>query len=148
MLKLEINRDFKSKNTPSDIDLERWASSAYRGSKNANACLIIVSEEKIKKYNNDYRKKNKSTNVLSFPANLDIIDGELFLGDIIACASVIEKEAKDQNKNLFSHWAHMMIHSMLHLQNFDHADDENAKIMETIEIEALESFNIPNPYEY
>ena len=60
---------------------------------------------------------------------------------------VIEKEAKDQNKNLFSHWAHMMIHSILHLQNFDHVDDENAKIMETIEIETLELFNIPNPYE-
>lgn len=147
MLTLEINRNFKTNNIPPDVDLQRWAASAYRGDKKANACLMIVSEQQIKKYNNDYRKKNESTNVLSFPANLNIIDGDIFLGDIVACATIIEKEAKEQNKELFSHWAHMMIHSILHLQNFDHNDDENARIMENIEIEILDSFNILNPYE-
>ena len=67
---------------------------------------------------------------------------------MIACASVIEIEARQQNKDLYSHWAHMMIHSILHLQNFDHNNDKNAKIMENIEIEILRSFNISNPYEY
>ena len=148
MLTLEINRDFKSKIIPTDNDLQKWAASAYRSRQPAVASLIIVSDHQIQKYNNDFRNINKPTNVLSFPANLNVIDNELFLGDVIACASVIEMEAREQNKDLYSHWAHMMIHSILHLQNFDHNNDKNAKIMENIEIEILRSFNISNPYEY
>ena len=148
MLTLEINREFKNKIIPTDNDLQKWAESAYRSSQPAVASLIIVSDHKIQKYNNDFRNINKPTNVLSFPANLNVIDNELFLGDVIACGSVIEIEARQQNKDLYSHWAHMMIHSILHLQNFDHNNDKNAKIMENIEIEILRSFNISNPYEY
>ena len=92
------------------------------------------------------RQQNKVTNVLSFPANLSAIDGIIQLGDIIACAPVIHAEAKQQDKTINAHWAHMMIHSILHLQNFDHSEKSEAQAMEAIEISLLQQLGFSNPY--
>jgi probable rRNA maturation factor len=69
------------------------------------------------------------------------------LGDLVICASVLEREAKAQNKPLHNHWAHIVIHGTLHLLGYDHIDDADALEMESKEIELLQTLSIPNPYE-
>ena len=69
------------------------------------------------------------------------------LGDIALCAPVIHREAAEQGKSLMDHWAHMLVHGMLHLRGFDHIEDEEAEVMEALEIELLAKRGIQNPYE-
>ena len=119
---------------------------AYLGNSSAEAALVIVDETMMQTLNRDYRQADKTTNVLSFPANLSELDGMTHLGDIIVCAPVISTEAQQQSKSIAAHWAHMLIHGMLHLQNYDHDSDDDAKVMENIEIELLAKIGISNPY--
>ena len=148
-LHLTVDRQHRINNLPTDELLQQWANSAYANpdtSITAEAALLIVDRATITQYNHDYRQQNKATNVLSFPANLSAIDGIIQLGDIIACASVIHAEAEQQDKTINAHWAHMMIHSTLHLQNFDHSEKGEAQAMETLEISLLQQFGFSNPY--
>tara|TARA_B100000767_G_C19673757_1_gene496422 strand:+ start:473 stop:937 length:465 start_codon:yes stop_codon:yes gene_type:complete len=148
-LYLMIDRQHIISDLPENELLQQWASSAYSLNKagdTAEAALLIVDEASITQYNRDYRQQEKATNVLSFPANLSAIDGIVQLGDIIACASVIHAEAKEQDKTIHAHWAHMMIHSVLHLQNHDHSNKQTAQSMEALEISLLKEFGFSNPY--
>ena len=148
-LHLTVDRQCTMSDLPSDELLQQWANSAYSsldGSMTAEAALLIVDQASSRQYNLDYRQQDKSTNVLSFPANLYAIDSIIQLGDIIACAPIIHTEAMQQDKTLHAHWAHMMIHSTLHLQNYDHSDEQEAQAMEAIEIALLAKFGFSNPY--
>ena len=148
-LHLTVDRQHRINNLPTDELLQQWANSAYANHDKiiiAEAALLIVDRATITRYNRDYRQQNKATNILSFPANLSAIDGIIQLGDIIACASVIHTEAEQQEKTINAHWAHMMIHSTLHLQNFNHSETGEAKVMEALEISLLERFGFSNPY--
>ena len=148
-LHLTVDRQHCINNLPTDELLQQWSNSAYENHDAniiAEAALLIVDQATITQYNRDYRQQDKATNVLSFPANLNPIDGIIQLGDIIACAPVIHAEAEQQNKSINAHWAHMMIHSTLHLQNFDHSDTGEAQTMEALEISLLEQFGFSNPY--
>lgn len=109
--------------------------------------IRIVSIEESQQLNSLYRQKDKPTNVLSFP--FEVPEGiELnLLGDLVVCASVVEQEAKEQNKVLFHHWAHMIIHGCLHLLGYDHINDTEAEEMEALEVEILAKLAISNPYE-
>ncbi|MBL0709431.1 MAG: rRNA maturation RNase YbeY [Colwellia sp.] len=109
--------------------------------------IRLVNIDESQQLNHQYRHKNKPTNVLSFP--FEVPDGiELnLLGDLIICASVVEQEAKEQNKTLFDHWAHMVIHGCLHLLGYDHINDDDAQDMENLEISILAGLAIKNPYE-
>jgi probable rRNA maturation factor len=69
------------------------------------------------------------------------------LGDLVICASVVEKEAQDQHKALPHHWAHLTVHGILHLLGYDHIDDAEAEIMEGLEVKILATLGINNPYE-
>jgi len=68
-------------------------------------------------------------------------------GDLVICAPVVEKEAMEQEKTLVAHWAHMVVHGMLHLQGFDHIEDEDAEVMEALEVRLLAQLGFGNPYE-
>ena len=96
--------------------------------------------------NQEWRKKNEATNVLSFPVGEKIEQAPDLLGDIVICAPIVEQEAKEQGKNNEAHWAHLIIHGMLHLQGYDHETNEEASIMESREIQILKNIGYENPY--
>ena len=107
---------------------------------------MVVSETVSQTLNDQYRGKNKPTNVLSFPAEIpEFVESEL-IGDMVICAPLVQKEAEQQNKSLQDHWAHLTIHGCLHLLGFDHIEDEEAEQMEAIEIKVLQQLGIANPY--
>lgn len=131
---------------PDCDSLKAWAALAYLNKEPAEVSLAIVTNSTIRELNKQYRKKDKPTNVLSFPADSSITPAPKLLGDVIFCPTVIEQEALAQHKWLLHHWAHMCVHGMLHLQGYDHEDEQAANEMEKLEIELLAKLEIPNPY--
>lgn len=109
--------------------------------------IRLVNIAESQQLNKQYRDKDKPTNVLSFP--FEVPEGiELnLLGDLVICTQVVEQEAKAQNKALFDHWAHMVIHGCLHLVGYDHINDTDANEMEAIEVKVLAKLAISNPYD-
>jgi probable rRNA maturation factor len=107
--------------------------------------LVLSDSERIKGINNQFRGKNKETNVLSFSyIHQDSFD---ILGECIFALEVIENEAREQNKSFEHHFAHMIIHGILHILGYDHEkSNAEAKIMEAIEIKLLKKLGIKNPY--
>ncbi|BBA84925.1 rRNA maturation RNase YbeY [endosymbiont of Pachyrhynchus infernalis] len=108
--------------------------------------IKIVSKSNIKKLNNIFNKKNKPTNSLTFLKNINIKNNSINVGDIALCKSLIEKESKKYNINLYFHWSHILVHSCLHLLGFTHKNYDDTIFMENKEIEILKKFNIPNPH--
>ena len=108
--------------------------------------LKITDIDEITHLNNTYRAKNKSTNVLSF-VNDDISkDITNNLGDIAICYEYVDKEAKDEGKNLDDHLIHMLVHGLYHILGYDHENNDSASLMEAKEINKLKELNIKNPY--
>jgi probable rRNA maturation factor len=108
--------------------------------------LKITDTDEITNLNNIYRAKNKSTNVLSFvndDVSKDITNN---LGDIAICYEYVDKEAKDEGKNLDDHLIHMLVHGLYHILGYDHENNEGASVMEAKEINKLKELNIKNPY--
>lgn len=135
---------------PTVEDFQRWADMALCDANDAEVVIRLVDEDESRELNHHYRGKNKSTNVLSFPMELPeelatTVD-ETMLGDLVICAPVVAREAAQQHKTLLAHWAHMVIHGMLHLQGYDHLDDDEAAEMENLEIKLLQQLGIKNPY--
>jgi len=114
--------------------------------KPAQLSVCIVGRQEITALNSQYRKKNKATNVLSFPYEpLPGVDIPL-LGDVVICAEVVNDEAREQGKNTEQHWAHMIVHGALHLLGYDHINDKDAQHMEAMEIRILSQLGFSNPY--
>jgi len=128
---------------------QRWADLALSTVTDQEFELTIrlVNTDESQQLNKQFRQKDKPTNVLSFP--FEVPDGiELnLLGDLVVCVPVVKQEAKEQNKKLFDHWAHMIIHGCLHLLGYDHINDVDADEMEALEIKILADLSINNPYE-
>ena len=132
---------------PSDEQFESWVRAALDSRReDAEISLRIVDTDEITALNHQYRGKDYATNVLSFPADLPPELNLPHLGDIVICAAVVEREADEQKKPHLAHWAHMIVHGTLHLLGYDHIDDEDALVMETLEVEILQSLNIADPY--
>ena len=132
---------------PSSADLQIWFAAALPSDKHDSEMTIrIVDIDESQTLNATYRNKDKPTNVLSFPADLpEEVDIPL-LGDLVICAQIVSDEANAQDKTINAHWAHMVIHGTLHLLGYDHEDDDDALLMEDLEISLLDSLGFPNPY--
>lgn len=119
----------------------RGASAALkrRGS-GAELSIVLTGDAAIRKLNAAYRKKDKPTNVLSFPS------GELILGDVVIAYGTVAKEAKAAGKSLKDHLSHMVVHGVLHLLGYDHETASDAKTMERLETKILSHLGIADPY--
>ena len=124
---------------------------------NFSLSVLACGDVKIKELNKEYRKKNKATNVLAWPAmhNLFYLDQDylsfgknnyLFLGDIAISYERCLREASSQNVQFNKHCCRLLVHAILHLLGYDHIDEGDAKIMEALEIQKLNGLAIPNPY--
>ncbi len=109
--------------------------------KKGQVALVLADDATIQSLNHDFRGKNKPTNVLSFPS-----DEANELGDVILAFETIAREALAQHKTLKTHTTHLIVHGTLHLLGFDHEDEADALIMESLEIEILSKLAIENPY--
>lgn len=144
---LDVQRATSFPELPSDDELARWAAAAVGGHRaEAEISLRIVDEDESEALNSQYRGKQKPTNVLSFPADIPEELGLPLLGDLVICAQVVAREAEQQHKALSSHWAHMVVHGTLHLLGYDHIEDDEAEIMESLETRILAGLGIDDPY--
>ena len=130
-----------------DADLvQQWAEKACLCDDRVVTSVQIVSKDEMHELNNKWRGKDRPTNVLSFPMQSpDEVDLKI-LGDLALCADVINTEAIEQHKPAQAHWAHMVVHGMLHLQGYDHIDEHQAEEMEALEIRILDQLGFDNPY--
>lgn len=118
--------------------LRRWAAAAL--DRDARVTLRFVDAKEGRALNRTYRGKDAATNVLAF------VYDEVSGGDIVLCAPVLRREAREQGKALDVHCAHLVVHGMLHLQGYDHHEAADATRMEAREVAVLATFGIPNPY--
>lgn len=115
--------------------------------------IKLSDNDEVRQLNADYRDKDRPTNVLSFPqidrallTNLADHGGELLLGDVILAYQTCRSEADDKNILLADHVSHLIVHGILHLLGYDHEQEDDATLMESLEVSALARLGIPNPY--
>ena len=131
---------------PALAQFERWVVASLRSSYNRiEQAICIVDEARGREMNRRYRDKDYATNVLAFPADSSMLEYDC-LGDLVICAPVVLAEAREQGKSADSHWAHLVVHGMLHLQGYDHESSEQAVTMEAVEVEILDTLGYTNPY--
>lgn len=132
---------------PSRAQIRRWVAAALE--QPAEITVRIVDAEEAQALNQDYRDKTYVPNVLTFEygeIGHDESGRGVLGGDVVICAPVVVREAREQDKPAKHHFAHMTIHGVLHLQGYDHIDPAEAEIMESREVAILKQFHIPNPY--
>ena len=110
--------------------------------------IRITGKEESASLNQTYRAKSGPTNVLSFPAEIPAETGSGLLGDLVICAPLVKLEATQQHKSEEAHWAHLVIHGVLHLLGHDHQEPAEAAQMEALEIDLLGHLGFRNPYDY
>lgn len=145
-LAVDIQIASEQSGLPDVESLTRWANQGWQGEDESEVTLRIVDDDESATLNGQYRQKDRPTNVLSFPFEQPEGITVPLAGDLVVCAGVVAREATEQGKTLDAHWAHMVIHGMLHLQGYDHIDDRDAEIMETLEIRLLAELGFSNPY--
>lgn len=147
-IRIDLQNDSDLSGIPDEKDFESWVkASLQKNFSNLEQTIRVVMPDESRQLNRDYRGIDKPTNVLSFPAdNVEPLEYE-YLGDLVICAQLVESEALEQHKNNLSHWAHLVVHGMLHLQGMDHVDEKEAEKMEALEIEILASLGHTNPYQ-
>jgi len=136
---------------PTSADIEQWVTAAIKAGSDvvreeAELTVRFVDSDESQQLNCDYRGKDRSTNVLSFPFQNPPGITLPLLGDLVICKAVVEREAIEQNKQLKAHWAHMLIHGTLHLLGYDHIIEEEAIEMESLETKLLVELDFPAPY--
>ena len=139
-LNLSVQYACNKEGLPLRADFVRWARAALVGG--GEITIRLVDAEEGRELNKEYRGKDYATNVLSFPYEIEPV----VMGDLVICPEVVAREAAEQNKALEAHYAHMTVHGMLHLQGWDHEEDDEAQEMENEEREILAAMGYPDPY--
>jgi probable rRNA maturation factor len=146
-LYLDVQRNSRARDLPSDAQLRSWARAALAGAGGTHeVTLRLVDEAESAQLNSTFRHKAGPTNVLSFPFSAPPGARSRLLGDLVVCAPVVARESAEQHKELMAHWAHMVVHGVLHLRGYDHVRIADAKAMEALETRILARLGYPNPY--
>lgn len=143
---IEIQRVADHPDIPSDEELITIARAALEGDATPEICLRIVGEAESLELNATWRGRDRAADVLSFPAALAPQVHPPFLGDVVLCAPLIAREAAARCKPVAHHWAHLVVHGILHLRGFDHIRPAEAARMEARERAILAGLDIPDPY--
>lgn len=132
---------------PTEDEIKHWITQALSGFKTeASLAIRLVDENEMRQINLQYRNKDKTTNVLSFPCQLPEPLKQEQLGDILICAPVVIQEAQAQHIPVEHHWAHLVVHGTLHLLGYDHEQPDEAERMEALETQILNCLGYPDPY--
>jgi probable rRNA maturation factor len=134
-----VQRASRAAHIPPDATLRRWARAALPG--DAEVTIRYVAEAEGRRLNHEYRGKDYATNVLTF-----IYDAKPLAGDIVICAPVVAREAREQGKDVRAHHAHLLVHGLLHLQGMDHEASRDAGKMESRERAILRGLGFADPY--
>ena len=147
MIHAEIQTVCQTWNIPDGDQFQAWLEAVFpQCSEPMEIVIRIVDEQESAVLNARYRHKSGPTNVLSFPFQSPVELDVHLLGDLVICAPLVEKEAREQNKKVFDHWAHLVVHGVLHLLGFDHQEEKDASQMEAKETAILKKLGIPDPY--
>ncbi len=133
---------------PPDEEITNWVTAVLQAEHQTDSELTvrIVDEQESAELNEQYRHKAGPTNVLSFPFECPPGVELNLLGDLVICAPVVQREARQQQKKERAHWAHMVVHGTLHLLGYDHLQQDEAEDMENREIRIMEDLGYSNPY--
>jgi len=143
---LDLQNDAALDFVPTEQQFRQWIEAALQQPYDRlEQTIRIVGEAEGRELNSSYRGKDSATNVLAFPGENELIDYD-YLGDLVICAPVVVAEAGAQGKPVEAHWAHLVVHGMLHLQGFDHQNDDDTRQMEALEIKILGTLGYTNPY--
>jgi probable rRNA maturation factor len=148
-LKITLQINTKTPHIPSRAKFKTWVSAALPNrakDKIKEITIRIVNRSESATLNSKYRNKFGATNILSFPFSTDRKTDEALLGDLVICAPVVKAEAREQNKSLDAHFAHLAIHGTLHLLGYVHDTKEHAARMEKTEIKILKQLGFSDPY--
>jgi probable rRNA maturation factor len=150
-LDVAVSYALPRKGLPAANSFRKWVAAALKGRiREADLAIRIVGSKEGRALNRHYRDRDYATNVLSFPADLPegLPKGVKLplLGDLVICAPVVVREAREQKKPLNDHYAHLTVHGTLHLLGWDHEDEREAECMEQLEREILASLGIADPY--
>ncbi len=147
-LELDVTYAARKPWVPRRAQFLRWARAALGSAAHADVVSVrVVGAARSRSLNLHYRRKDKPTNVLSFAGAGAAPDGRSYWGELVICAPVVAREASEQGKSRESHWAHMTVHGVLHLQGFDHEADADARIMAAREIQILDRLGFSDPYD-
>ncbi len=149
-MKLQLSVQYAVTRTglPAKSTIRRWAHVALKGLRRRRTAVgvRIVGATESAKLNSRFRHKRHPTNVLSFPFEAPPGVRSEILGDLVICAPVVRREARVQHKPIHAHWAHMVVHGILHLRGYDHQKPRDATVMEHMEIRILKELGYANPY--
>lgn len=136
------------KGVPLRRSFQQWidAIPELRKRRAAEVAIVVVDADEGRDFNQRFRHRDYATNVLSFPYERLPGDRSGLLGDLVVCAPVVAREAREQGKNARDHYAHMTIHGVLHLLGHDHEIDKDAQRMEALETRILAGLGIADPY--
>ncbi len=139
-LALSVQYAIKPTDAPARAQIRAWAISTLEG--DAVVTVRLVDTEEGRELNRDYRGKDYATNVLTFVYEQE----PACQGDLVLCAPVVKREAAEQGKSVEAHYAHLIVHGMLHLQGYDHEADDEAQTMEAVESHIVKKLGYPDPY--
>ncbi|MCP4487384.1 MAG: rRNA maturation RNase YbeY [Gammaproteobacteria bacterium] len=146
MVNIDLQNESGYESIPDVEQILLWVKTALQNDNcDLEQTIRVVGEDEIRSLNSQYRGKDTVTNILSFSAEMPHIDYQ-YLGDLVICTPVVIAEARQQAKDANAHWAHLIVHGMLHLQGLDHENEPEAAKMEALEVKILSTMGYSNPY--